>query len=423
MVTFSDIVDDPDTSQNIIVWEIRTGKKKRSFQRGNAEDWPILKWNKDGEYFARMSDSLISVYQTPSFGLLDKKSIVVKEVKDLSWCPTENHFAYWVPETTDLPAKITVMEIPSRNILSTKSKMLVKECKLHWHKGGDYLCVKVDHYLTKSKKQLCYSFEIFHMREPQIPVDTLEMKEPILAFALEPTGSNFAIIHGEPPIRVSASFYKINDKGAAITKLKTLERREVNHIFWSPTGQFVVLAGMKGPMNGTLEFIDTGNIAMSNVVEHGGMTDVEWDPTGRYVTTAISYWSQKMDTGFIVWSFQGNVLYRNPVQMEKFSQLLWRPRPPSPLSKDDLQTIKKEMKKYQMVFEQEDRSIRSKASKELLEKRTKLMKEHSEYRKRREDLMRDRKRIFLEGIPPAEEEEGYEEQVSSVLVSETVESV
>ena len=34
---------------------------------------------------------------------------------------------------------------------------------------------------------------------------------------------------------------------------------------------------------------------------------------------------------------------------------------------------------------------------ELLEKRTKLMKEYSEYRKRREDLMRDRKSIFLEG--------------------------
>jgi translation initiation factor 3 subunit B len=161
---------------------------------------------------------------------------------------------------------------------------------------------------------------------------------------------------------------------------------------------------------------------MSNVVEHGGLTDVEWDPTGRYVTSAVSYWSQKMDTAFIVWSFQGNVLYRNPVQMDKFCQLLWRPRPPSLLSKDDLQTTKKEMKKYQMMFEQEDRSIRSKASKELLEKRTKLMKEYSEYRKRREDLMRDRKSIFLEGIPPAEEE-SYEEQVSSVLISETVEPV
>ena len=42
-MTFSAIVDDPDSPQNIIVWEICTGKKKRSFMRGNAEDWPILK--------------------------------------------------------------------------------------------------------------------------------------------------------------------------------------------------------------------------------------------------------------------------------------------------------------------------------------------------------------------------------------------
>ena len=43
-MTFSDIVDDPDSPQSIVVWEIRTGRKKRSFQRGNAEDWPILKY-------------------------------------------------------------------------------------------------------------------------------------------------------------------------------------------------------------------------------------------------------------------------------------------------------------------------------------------------------------------------------------------
>ena len=47
-------------------------------------------------------------------------------------------------------------------------------------------------------------------------------------------------------------------------------------------------------MNGTLEFIDTGDINNSCLVEHPGLTDVEWDPTGRYVTTAVSYWSQKV---------------------------------------------------------------------------------------------------------------------------------
>lgn len=35
------------------------------------------------------------------------------------------------------------------------------------------------------------------MREKQIPVDSVEIKEPIIAFAWEPVGSKFAIIHGE----------------------------------------------------------------------------------------------------------------------------------------------------------------------------------------------------------------------------------
>ena len=45
----------------------------------------------------------------------------------------------------------------------------------------------------------------------------------------------------------------------------------------------------------------------------------------------------QMDTGFCVWSFQGSILYRNPILMDKFCQLLWRPRPPSLLTEEDLQ--------------------------------------------------------------------------------------
>lgn len=46
------------------------------------------------------------------------------------------------------------------------------------------------------------------MREKQIPVDSVEMKEPIHAFAWEPVGSKFAIIHGEIP-SVNVSFYGV----------------------------------------------------------------------------------------------------------------------------------------------------------------------------------------------------------------------
>ena len=42
-MTFSNVVDDPDDPQNIVIWDIKTGAKKRTFHKGSAEDWPILK--------------------------------------------------------------------------------------------------------------------------------------------------------------------------------------------------------------------------------------------------------------------------------------------------------------------------------------------------------------------------------------------
>ena len=35
------------------------------------------------------------------------------------------------------------------------------------------------------------------MREKQIPVDSVEVKDNVQAFAWEPIGTKFAIIHGE----------------------------------------------------------------------------------------------------------------------------------------------------------------------------------------------------------------------------------
>jgi len=53
--------------------------------------WPVFKWSHNDAYFGRMSeDGSLSIYETPSFGLLDKKSIKIAGMKDFSWSPTEN---------------------------------------------------------------------------------------------------------------------------------------------------------------------------------------------------------------------------------------------------------------------------------------------------------------------------------------------
>merc|ERR1712150_389345 len=111
--------------------------------------------------------------------------------------------------------------------------------------------------------------------------DSVEIKENVEAFSWEPIGSKFAIIHGESQ-NMSVSFYSVTT-GQTPTVIKKYERQTANHIFWNPAGQFVVLAGLRN-MNGVLEF-----------------TDTSWDPTGRYVMSAVSWWGHKEDNAYWIW--------------------------------------------------------------------------------------------------------------------------
>ncbi|XP_063444701.1 eukaryotic translation initiation factor 3 subunit B-like [Mytilus trossulus] len=419
LVTFSPLQTNSEEPSAIIIWDIRTGQKKRGFHCETQSTWPIFKWNPDGAYFARISPDTLSVYETPSFGLLDKKSLKITGVRDFSWSPTDNLIAYWVPEDQNVPARVTLIQMPSRQEVCVKNLFNVADCKMHWQKNGDYLCVKVDRY-SKAKKMeekeqvkysgMYYNFELFRIREKQIPVDKLEVKESVMAFAWEPTGNKFAFIHGESP-RISVSFYSI--RAGKVELIKTLERRQANHLFWSPAGQFIVLAGLRN-MNGVLEFVDASDVTVMANTEHFMATDVEWDPTGRYVVSAVSWWGHKVDNAYWIWSFQGRLLLKQP--QERFCQLQWRPRPQVLLSTEELKGLKKNMKKYTEQFESVDRLRQSNVSSEQIEKRKTLMAEFKKFREDKEEELAHYKsrRIALRG--GVDTDILYEEEIDEEVV-------
>jgi translation initiation factor 3 subunit B len=64
-------------------------------------------------------------------------------------------------------------------------------------------------------------------------------------------------------------------------------------MFWAPQGQFVILAQLKSA-EGPLEFIDTTDFSIMNAITPEMTTDIEWDPTGRYVIGAVSAWTGKV---------------------------------------------------------------------------------------------------------------------------------
>lgn len=364
-------VSETDAENAIILWDVKSSKMLRAFPAGKPTGvkgevvqglQTPFKWSADDRFVARRGKDVISVYELPSMKLLEKKSLRADGVHDFFWSPTDPILAYWAPEGNNVPARVSLVELPSRTEIRQKNLFNVSDCKLNWHPNGTFLGVKVTRH-SKSKKTLFTNFEMFRVREPLVPVEMLEMKETIVAFAWEPKGTRFATVHGESQLRLNVSFYDMNggapgSKTSEITHLYTLTEKPCSHLYWSPHGNNIVLAGL-GEMNGALEFWDTDEKQSITAQEHFKCTHVEWDPSGRVVATSVcqpldnSYYKFQMDNGYNLWSFQGKLLKEE--KKDAFYQFLWRPRPRSLLSDKEYANVVKNLKKYEKRFNEMDR--------------------------------------------------------------------
>lgn len=447
-----------DEGNRVAVWEVATGHLLSTFPvekddlppsaKGNGTlftgmPWPFLKWSGDGKYCARIQPfKRITVYELPSMQRLDKKSIDIEGVMNFEWCPLgdkdkdqidawneaqkvraaeaeykargekypdekalqraktakkprDNLLVYWVPEVDNQPARVAVMSIPDRQIVRAKNLFNVSDCKLHWHPQGDYLCVKVDRH-TKTKKSTFTNLELFKTREKNFPVDTLELKEPVTAFAWEPQGSHFAAITtnnpslgaapSNNPIRSQITLFYLDQKKGDFKLLKVLDNSTANTLFWSPKGRHLVAATMGSSAKADLQWYDVdfgletrqgqpANDPSEEVVkigegEHVGMTDLEWDPSGRYVVTSGSVWRQPVEHGYSIWDWKGRQLQHQ--HLDRFKQILWRPRPRAHLSKDEQKEVRRNLRELGKQFDEEDAAEETNAAlrnKELYERK------------------------------------------------------
>jgi translation initiation factor 3 subunit B len=129
----------------ICIWETETGELLRSFRPIEDPEevrltWPFFKFSADEKFVARLiPEKQISVYEVPSMGLLDNNSIKIPGIRDFEWAPTqipgekkpgteEQHMlCYWTPEQGNSPAKVALMNIPSKEVVRTKNLFNVSD--------------------------------------------------------------------------------------------------------------------------------------------------------------------------------------------------------------------------------------------------------------------------------------------------------
>ncbi|KAF1836753.1 eukaryotic translation initiation factor 3 subunit B [Decorospora gaudefroyi] len=470
-----------DDGKNYIVWDIATGKPLRSFatidvpggtdQEGNPVkkklQWPTFKWASDDKYVARMTQGQsISIYELPRMNLLDKTSIKIEGVMDFEWAPAtprrdgikayEQLFCYWTPELGSNPAKVGLMSVPSKEIVRTRNLFNVSDAKLHWQSEAAYVCVKVDRH-SKSKKSLATNLEIFRVREKGVPVEVVDsIKDTVINFAWEPKGNRFVLITTGEVIQGAAvgpktavSFFAPEKlKGGApgnFRHIRTIDKKNSNAIYWSPRGRFVVVAALQSQQSFELEFWDmsfdrpkeesekgdkelNANLQLMDTAEHYGVTDIEWDPTGRYVATVASAFRHRMENGYHLYDFKGTLLREEAI--EGFKQLLWRPRPPTLLSKEEQAEIRKNLRNYSKVFDEQDVAKKSSANKAVVEARREMLEEWHRWREevteRLKDEGADLELLALKGETPGEADDGHQEEIEEIveeIIDETEEIV
>ena len=137
-----------DEGSSYVIWDVKASRVLRTFanERPHQGEEPrnpqtVFKWSPDDKYVARCNvNNGISVYELPGMGLLEKKSIKIEGVQDFEWRPMsdkeaeakggkefENMLVYWQPEVANLPAKVNLMAVPSREIVRSKNLFSVTD--------------------------------------------------------------------------------------------------------------------------------------------------------------------------------------------------------------------------------------------------------------------------------------------------------
>lgn len=130
-----------------------------------------------------------------------------------------------------------------------------------------------------------------------------------------------------------------------------------------------------------------------------------------------------MENGYHLYDFKGEQLREEPV--EKFKQWVWRPRPPSLLSKEEQKQIRKNLREYSKVFDQEDADRGASADLAVVEHRRRLLDEWLSWREQVEEEVKTERRESglpddpLDGL--IKRTEDGENQIIEEIVEEIVE--
>jgi translation initiation factor 3 subunit B len=135
-----------------------------------------------------------------------------------------------------------------------------------------------------------------------------------------------------------------------------------------------------------------------------------------------------MENGYHLYDFKGTLLREEHI--DGFKQLLWRPRPPTLLSKEEQAEIRKNLRNYSKIFDEQDVAKKSSANRAVIEARREMLQEWHSWRdevlQRLQDEGADLALSAAKGEVPGDAEGADAEEIEEIveeIIEETEEVI
>merc|ERR1719223_2196096 len=359
-----------------VVFKRRTPVVAPLGNKVNDGQFPHFLWSNDGQFFAECNESQVILRDTKTFDYLrtpdgKKRGLKFENLDTMQWSPKDNVLAVWTLEKNNNPARLVLVEVPSFNEITSRSRTQV-EAEMHWQNNGDFLCLCVTK-LSKTGKKIGTNLELFRMRERGVPVDVVEIKDTVRGFFWENGGNRFALIttdeNGHKP---KLQIWVLNKEKCEVAASLDLPGTSFTKLVWAPDGHYFVIAAIgHGDLLFSSVHPETQKIEILHKEEHFMVNFVQYSPCLRYVITAVCAdmrdtgmgFKYSQESGMRIWTFQGRNVFTQ--QKEKLYGTCWRPRPPTLLSAEKSKNIRKNIKQFSKKYDALDDQAKDKARNEF----------------------------------------------------------